>query len=35
VVGTTFKYEGKFENHVDKTRVKAFMDQVRSLRSNL
>jgi uncharacterized protein len=35
VVGTTFKYEGKFENHVDQTRVKAFMDKVRSLRTTL
>ena len=34
VVGTTFKYEGKFENHVDQNRVKSFMDKVRSLRKN-
>lgn len=33
VVGTTFKYEGKFENHVDEKRVRAFMDKVNSLRS--
>jgi membrane complex biogenesis BtpA family protein len=32
VVGTTFKYDGKFENHVDERRVKAFMDRVKSLR---
>ncbi len=32
VVGTTFKYEGVFENHIDETRVKAFMDKVKSLR---
>jgi membrane complex biogenesis BtpA family protein len=32
VVGTTFKAEGKFENTVDKGRVKAFMDKVKSLR---
>jgi membrane complex biogenesis BtpA family protein len=33
VVGTTFKQDGKFENHVDETRVKQFMDRVKSLRS--
>lgn len=32
VVGTTFKYDGKFENHVDETRVKAFMDKVKAFR---
>lgn len=32
IVGTTFKYEGKFENHVDKNRVKMFMDKVKSFR---
>jgi len=32
VVGTTFKVEGIFENHVDEKRVKKFMDKVRSLR---
>ena len=32
VVGTTFKIDGKFENPVDKSRVKAFMDKVKSLR---
>jgi hypothetical protein len=32
VIGTTFKVDGKFENHVDKTRVKALMDKVRSIR---
>jgi len=32
VVGTTFKKDGIFENHVDQTRVKAFMDKVKSLR---
>jgi membrane complex biogenesis BtpA family protein len=35
VVGTTFKYEGKFENHVDKNRVKEFMDEVIAFRSAL
>jgi membrane complex biogenesis BtpA family protein len=35
VVGTTFKYEGKFENHVDVTRVKAFMDKVKEFRGAL
>jgi membrane complex biogenesis BtpA family protein len=32
VVGTTFKYDGKFENHIDETRVKAFMDKVKAFR---
>lgn len=32
VVGTTFKKDGKFENHVDKDRVKAFMDVVAKAR---
>ena len=32
VVGTTFKYEGKFENHVDKIRVKEFMYKVKQFR---
>ena len=32
VVGTTFKKDGKFENHVDQGRVKNFMDKVKSLR---
>jgi len=32
VVGTTFKYDGKFENFVDVRRVRAFMDKVKSLR---
>ncbi|SHE64478.1 hypothetical protein SAMN05444392_102193 [Seinonella peptonophila] len=35
VVGTTFKVDGKFENHVDGKRVKEFMDQVRAFRSEL
>jgi membrane complex biogenesis BtpA family protein len=33
VVGTNFKYDGVFENHVDEKRVKAFMDKVREIRS--
>lgn len=33
VVGTTFKKDGKFENHVDESRVKAFMDKVKSFRN--
>lgn len=33
VVGTTFKYDGVFENHVDQSRVKQFMDKVKSIRS--
>jgi membrane complex biogenesis BtpA family protein len=32
VVGTTFKYDGKFVNHVDKARVKELMDKVKSAR---
>ncbi|MGF7396385.1 BtpA/SgcQ family protein [Thermoanaerobacterium thermosaccharolyticum] len=32
VVGTTFKYDGKFENHVDVKRVKEFMDKVKAFR---
>ncbi|HBE80793.1 MAG TPA: SgcQ protein [Firmicutes bacterium] len=32
IVGTTFKVDGKFENLVDKARVKAFMDKVKSIR---
>lgn len=32
VVATTFKYEGKFENQVDKNRVKDFMQVVRAFR---
>jgi predicted TIM-barrel enzyme len=33
VVGTVFKLEGQFSNHVDITRVKKFMVKVNSLRS--
>jgi len=32
VVGTTFKKEGVFENHVDQRRVKEFMDKVKAFR---
>jgi len=32
VVGTTFKIDGVFENHVDEARVKRFMDKVRAFR---
>lgn len=32
VVGTTFKFQGKFENHVDVKRVEAFMRKVNSFR---
>ncbi len=32
VVGTTFKIDGKFAKHVDQSRVKEFMDKVKSLR---
>jgi membrane complex biogenesis BtpA family protein len=30
IVGTTFKFEGKFENHVDGDRVKEFMRKVKT-----
>lgn len=33
VVGTAFKYEGKFENNVDQKRVEAFMKKVREFRA--
>ncbi|GGE31527.1 putative sgc region protein SgcQ [Pullulanibacillus camelliae] len=33
VVGTAFKYEGKFENHVDQKRVEAFMKKAKAFRS--
>jgi len=32
IVGTTFKVNGKFENAVDKNRVKEFMDKVKTIR---
>jgi len=32
VVGTTFKKDGVFENHVDESRVKEFMDAVKKIR---
>lgn len=32
VVGTTFKFEGKFENHVDEARVSQFMNVVKRFR---
>ncbi len=32
VVGTTFKIDGVFENHVDEERVKAFMEKVNAIR---
>ena len=35
VVGTTFKFDGKFENHVDQTRVKEFMTIVKDFRKGL
>jgi hypothetical protein len=34
VVGTTFKFDGKFENHVDESRVKVFMEKVKAFRRN-
>ena len=33
VVGTTFKFDGKFENHVDEERVANFMQKVNSFRA--
>lgn len=35
VVGTTFKFDGKFENHVDVERVKAFMAIVKRFRDEI
>ena len=35
VVGTTFKFDGLFNNHVDKQRVRQFMDKVKNLRKSL
>jgi len=35
VVGTTFKYDGVFENRVDVTRVRAFMKKVKDFRQGL
>lgn len=35
VVGTTFKINGIFENHVDQARVKQFMDKVKAFRASL
>jgi hypothetical protein len=32
IVGTTFKFDGKFENHVDQDRVTEFMDEVKRIR---
>lgn len=32
IVGTTFKKDGKFENHVDEGRVKEFMEKVKKIR---
>ncbi|RNB85235.1 BtpA/SgcQ family protein [Brevibacillus nitrificans] len=34
VVGTTFKVDGKFENHVDRNRVQAFMEKVKAFRTH-
>jgi predicted TIM-barrel enzyme len=33
VVGTTFKYDGKLQNHVDEKRVTEFMKKVESFRA--
>jgi len=32
IVGTYFKFDGKFQNRVDENRVRAFMEKVKSLR---
>ena len=32
IVGTTFKRDGRFENHVDEERVRVFMDKVKAIR---
>lgn len=32
VVGTAFKYDGKFENRVDQKRVEEFMNRVKAFR---
>lgn len=34
IVGTTFKVDGKFENHVDMERVKVFMRKINSFRDH-
>ena len=33
IVGTAFKFDGKFENHVDENRVRQFMQKVNALRT--
>lgn len=35
VVGTTFKIDGVFENHVDQARVKQFMEKVKAFRGSM
>ena len=35
VVGTTFKFDGKFKNHVDEARVLTFMEAVRKTREEV
>jgi len=35
ITGTTFKFDGLFENAVDVSRVKVFMDEVRAFRKEL
>jgi len=34
IVGTTFKHDGIFANHVDKKRVKEFIDRVKEMRAS-
>lgn len=35
IVGTTFKYDGVFENHVDENRVRMFMEKTKAFRLKL
>ncbi|MNC76197.1 putative sgc region protein SgcQ [compost metagenome] len=35
VMGTAFKYDGKFANQVDFERVRSLMDQIKQFRSEL
>lgn len=35
VVGTTFKVDGKFDNHIDQERVRAFMNKVKAFRRGM
>ena len=35
IVGTFFKYDGVFENHVEENRVRMFMEKIKAFRSEL